>query len=260
MQDMETTGLAWWPGRHTLAFGQALDPDYFGRMGPDPALARGIRAYDADHPDVRDLVPPVRGYHLADPKFSPDGRYLSIREIDRNEGAGPLVIYNLETEEYIPWDVRAGSMSWGAYSQTIYYDDLTYIPQGGEAIYTRVWDGRAWKGEPQLFSMKVENGYAYLPEVSPDGSLVAYLVDRDGLDANTVSVVIADVASGEQRETGGVFENVSSIGWSAGWAHILLTGDSWSAPVIYLINPFDGSKEVLVQGSQPAWNPAIPLQ
>jgi len=113
IMDGRTTGLAWKPGTHLLAYGTAVDGNYFITRGqPDAALANGINAIDLDSGETLELVAPERGYTLNGPLWSPDGRFLAYEEVFNMEGSGLFAYYDLEGQEYVAWDEPVGRVSW----------------------------------------------------------------------------------------------------------------------------------------------------
>ena len=82
IMDGRFAGMAWKPGTHLLAYGTAVDENYFITRGqPDPEMAIGIRAIDLDNAETLELVAPERGYALSGPNWSPDGRFLAFSEV-----------------------------------------------------------------------------------------------------------------------------------------------------------------------------------
>jgi len=256
LQGEQLAGFDWKPGTHLIAFGQSIDPNYFSRQGPNAEFAKGLRQINVDSGETVDLVQPERGLHLAIPKWSPDGRFISFREIYIMEGSGKFAVYDLAAQSYLSWDDEpVGGYTWSRDGETIVYDDLTYIPEGDEALYIRPRAG----GDSRRLSPQIENGYAYSPVYAPDSEVLAYLADMDAFDGNLVSLFIIESPDQEPREIG-QYENAGYLSWTPGWHHIVLTQGPFDNAEILLISPYDGSVTVLANGSEPQWNPAAGLQ
>lgn len=250
------TSYDWKPGTHQVAFTYDIDPNYFG-MRPELAsdLAKGVSLLDVETGEVTDQVQPERGYHLVDPRWSPDGRFISFREVYLQEGSGMFAYYDLAGQEYFAWDEPIGAYSWSHDGEVILYDTLTYVPQGNEAIYTRPRAG----GESMQFSPLYEIGYAYSPVYSANSELVAYLADFGSPESRTRTLYYTETANGQPVSLG-EFEDAGYLSFTAGWPHILMTQGPWDNAEIILVSPTQGTVQVLAHGSQPVWNPALTLQ
>jgi hypothetical protein len=103
IMDGRFAGLAWKPGTHLLAYGHEVDTDYSNPRGEwDTDQAMGIHAIDLDSGEIHYLVAPERGYALASPNWSPDGRFLAFSESVSME-TGMFAYYDLENQEYVAW-------------------------------------------------------------------------------------------------------------------------------------------------------------
>lgn len=249
-QGEQMVGFDWKPGTHSIAYGQAFDPNYFARHGTEASLAKGLRQIDVDSGETIDLVQPERGFHLVAPVWSPDGRFLSFQEVYLMEGSGKFGYFDFEADEYVAWDEPIGGYSWGRNGETIAYDLLTYVAQGTESIWVEPREG----GDPTRLSLQIDNGYAYSPVYSPMSDWLVYLADLDGIDANMATLFIVDAAGGQPRELG-TFENTGFLSWTPDGYHLLMTRGPWDNSEILLLSTTDGSLRVLAEGSQPVWNP-----
>lgn len=246
--DDRPSGMAWKPGTHILAYGTAIDMNYFMTRGqPDAAWASGIYAVDLDTGETVELVAPERGYALVSPKWSPDGRFLAFSEVINMEGSGLFAFYDFEGQEYIAWDEAVGHTSWSPDGSLLTYARLTYVASGDERLYTR-----ARQGGEQLVGPDYDGpAYATYPEFSPAGGQIAYLAFLEGPETFIASITVLDLASGEPKILG-QFEDVWELAWVPDGSHIVFSFGHWESRQIIALNIADGSQTVLAAGSQPA--------
>ena len=246
--DGRPAGLAWKPGTHLLAFGTAVDGNYFITRGqPDPALAIGIRAIDLDSGETLELVAPERGYALSGPNWSPDGRFLSFAEVFNMEGSGLFAYYDLEGQEYVAWDEPVGLVSWSPDGNLLTYARHTYAASGEERLYMR-----PRQGNEQLLGPDYDGpAYATHPVFSPAGNQITYLVFLEGPMTEIGTVMVLDLAGGEPKSLG-QFEGVWELAWVPDGSHVVFSFGPWESRQIIALNLVDGSQTVLAAGSQPA--------
>jgi Tol biopolymer transport system component len=242
-------GFDWKPGTHLLAYGIGSDPNYFTVRGgmPDPTFVTGITAVDLDSGETSSLVAPEKGYSLILPTWSPDGRLLSFDELVYMEGRNPFAYYDFGTGQYTAWEEALGNYDWSPDASQLVYDRLTYTGTGEERIFTRP----RLDGAEQQISPDPEQGYAFLPVYSPDGTQVAYLVNPGGPDTVQNTLVVQDLATGELRELGS-YESVWYLEWSAdGRVLVFMSGPHLSEQV-YGYDLVNGVASVLANGTQPS--------
>jgi len=248
IMDGRTTGLAWKPGTHLLAYGTAVDGNYFITRGqPDAALANGINAIDLDSGETLELVAPERGYTLNGPLWSPDGRFLAYEEVFNMEGSGLFAYYDLEGQEYVAWDEPVGRVSWSPDGEVLTYARHTYAANGEERLYLR-----PRQGAEQLLGPDYDGpAYATYPIFSPAGDQIAYIAYLDGPMTDFASIMVLDLAGGEPKSLG-QFEGVWELAWTPDGSHVVFSFGPWESSQIIALNLADGSQTVLAAGSQPA--------
>jgi Tol biopolymer transport system component len=241
-------GFAWKPSTHLLAYGTAVDENYFISRGePDAALATGIRAIDLDSGETLELVAPERGYALSGPNWSSDGRFLAFAEVFNMEGSGLFAYYNLEGQEYVAWDEAVGRVSWSPDGKLLTYARHTYAANGEERLYLR-----PPQGSEQLLGPDYDGpAYATNPVFSPAENQIAYLVYLEGPMTQIATIMVLDLAGGEPRSLG-QFEDVWELAWVPDGSHVVFSIGPWESPQIIALNLADGSQTVLAAGSQPA--------
>jgi WD40 repeat protein len=246
IMDGRGAGLAWQPGTHLLAYGTAVDMNYFITRGePNSSLATGIRTIDLDSGENLELVAPERGYALAGPNWSPDGRFLAFTEIFNMEGSGLFAYYDLEGQEYVAWDEPVGLVSWSPDGTLLTYARHTYAANGEERLYMR-----PRKGSEQLLGPDYDGpAYATYPIFSPTGNQIAYLAYLEGPETQIANIMVLDLAGGEPISLG-QFEGVWELAWVPDGSHIVFSFGPWESPQIIAINLADGSQTVLAAGSQ----------
>ncbi len=247
--DQNPAGFAWEPGSHMLAYGRAVAEGYFtNRSGqPDSSLANGIWGIDLDTGALSELVKPERGYALYGPVWSPDGRYLSFDELLYMEGRGPFAYFDFETGQYQYWDEPIGMYAWSPDSRQIAYDRLTYAASGQERIFIR----RLQEGQESQISPDLSAGYAYLPEFSPRGDRIAYLVALGWPESPYYNLYLQDLATGEVSDLG-LYEGVWNLNWTPDGEHLIFSAGPYGAMQILEVSVEDGSTIVLGQGHSPA--------
>jgi Tol biopolymer transport system component len=242
-----STGFAWKPGTHLLAYGTAAEMDYFMNRGePDPAFAEGIRAYDLDTGETQMLVSPERDYTLSRPTWSPNGRFLAFEEVFSMEGSGLFAYYDFENREYVSWDEAIGQVSWSPDGSLLTYARHTYAATGEERLYLR-----PRQGSEQLLGPDYEGpAYATSPVFSPGGDQIAYLVYPDGPETQNATVMLLDLEGGEPKPLG-QFEGVWELIWTPDGSHVIFSAGPWESPKIIALNVMDGNQTILAEGRQP---------
>jgi len=233
----DPAGFAWRPGTHVLAYGRMSDLNYFISRGqPDPSLALGIWALDADQPALKpfELAPPGRGLHLVNPSWSPDGRFLAFEELVYMEGRGPFAYYDVENGDYTAWEDAIGGYAFSPDGELLAYDRLTYAPSGEERIYLRERLG----GEERQFSPQAAEGSAFSPVFSPQGDRLAYLGVPGGPESRLYTLYVQDLNGGEPVALG-EYESVLNLTWTP--AGLAFTAGPYLEETFYLVSPEDGS-------------------
>ena len=246
--DGMSTGMAWKPDTHLLAYAAAVETEYFLSRGePSADLAKGIRGYDFDTREDLELVGPERGFALAGPAWSPDGRFLSFAEIIAMEGSGMFAYFDFSVEQYYSWEEPVGFASWSPNGGLLTYARHVYVASGEERLYLR---GRV--DAEQTIGPDYEGpAYATLPVFSPGGERIAYLAFLEGPDVNVATITVLDVATGEVQAFG-QFEGVWELAWAPDGSHVIFQGGAWDAPQIILLDVTDGTYTTLAEGRQPS--------
>jgi Tol biopolymer transport system component len=250
IMDGRPASLAWKPGTHLLAYGTAVDIDYFisrGDPDADPALANGISAIDLDSGESLLLVTPERGYALYGPQWSPDGRFLAFSEVLAMEGSGLFAYYDFESQEYVAWDEAVGRASWSPDGSLLTYARHTYAASGEERLYLRPRQG----GEQLLGPDYDGPAYATQPVFSPAGDQIAYLAKLEGPMTDITTIMVLDLDGGEPKSLG-QFEDVWEMAWVPDGSHVVFSFGQYESRQIVALNISDGSQTVLAAGSQPA--------
>jgi len=248
IMDGRPAGLAWKPGTHLLAYGTAVDMDYFISRGElDPALITGIRTIDLDSGETLELVAPEREYALNGPNWSPDGRFLAFTEVVNMEGSGLFAYYDLEGQEYVAWDEPVGRASWSPDGNLLTYARHTYAATGEERLYMR-----PRQESEQLLGPDYDGpAYATHPIFSPAGNQIAYLAYLEGPETQIATIMVLDLVGGEPKSLG-QFEGVWELTWVPDGSHVVFSFGPWESRQIIALNLADGSQTVLAAGSQPA--------
>jgi Tol biopolymer transport system component len=143
------------------------------------------------------------------PRFSPDGRYLSF---ERREGsAQAILIVDIEALESPPVrvssmrpdegsSVEAAFLALGADDES-FNTQLSFFPEGSRFVFTgnegsgiyRIYQGDLGEGAPvALSSESKEDGH---PALSPDGRWLVYVSARKGVG----KLYLRDLSTGEER-------------------------------------------------------------
>jgi Tol biopolymer transport system component len=243
-----SAGFAWKPGTHLMAYGTAVDIEYFMSPG-DPAsdLATGISAIDLDSGESLELVAPERGYALYSPQWSPDGRFLAFSEVFAMEGSGLFAYYDLENQEYVAWDEPVGHASWSPDGKMLTYARHTYAATGEERLYMRPRQGSEQLVGPDY------NGPAYAthPVFSPSGNQIAYLAFLEGPETFDPTIMVLDLDGSEPKSLG-QFEDVWELAWVPDGSHVVFSFGHWESRQIVALNISDGSQTLLIAGERPA--------
>lgn len=239
-------GMAWKPGTHLLAYGVAVETEYFLSRGePNPELANGIYGIDLDNGLTVELVAPERGYALSQPQWSPDGRYLAFAEILGMEGSGLFAYYDFATQMYLAWEEAIGFFSWSPNGGVVAYARQVYVATGDERLYLRGLGAVEEPVGPEYEGL----AYATLPAFSPDGGRIAYLAFLEGPDVNVATLMVLDLASGEVQSFG-QFEGAWELAWVPDGSRVVFQSGPWGAGQIVAVDLADGTATVLAEGSQ----------
>jgi Tol biopolymer transport system component len=251
LENQRIIGYAWRPGTYEIAYGKEIDQNFF--LTQDPDLASGLGILDTNTGQVNDFVLPERGFPLVNPQWSPDGRLVGFDEVYLMEGRGMFAYYDVESQQYHAWEEPIGFYSWSPDAEIIAYDRLTYTPTMEERIYLNSLDG----GQERMISPDYENGYAFMPVFSPQGSELAYLAELTGPDSQQYTIFVIDIASGEPRSLG-VFESVPELRWSPDGQKLVYSAGPFGNRQVMIIDVEDSSVDVIASGYQPEWQPASP--
>ena len=246
--DSPPAGWDWKPGTHLLAYGLGSDPNYFTARGEvDAALATGIYATDLDSGETSLLVAPEKGLALILPAWSPDGRFLGFDEHVYMEGRGPFAYYDFDAQEYIQWNEALGDYDWSPDGGQLAYDRLTYSAQGTERIYTRPRAG----GEEVAVSPDLEQGYAFSPVYSPDGTMLAYAINPGNPENPQYKLVVQDLSSGEVRELDSLI-NFWGLEWSSDGKVLVYSNGPYESAQVYGYDLRRGEAVALAEGREPS--------
>lgn len=241
-------GLAWKPETHLLAIGMVVDMEYFFHSGePGSGYATGILAIDLDTGETSELVEPERGYSLAHPNWSGNGRFLAFVEIIAQEGSGNFAYYDFETEKYVAWEEAVGNVSWSPDGSSLTYSRITYVPTGDERLYIHNREGDEMTVGPDFEGPK----YPDYPVFSPRGDQIAYAVKSAEPDSWTFTVSVLNVATGEVRELG-EFEDVWELAWSPDSRYIVFDFGHRESRQIIAIDVASGEQILLAEGDHPS--------
>lgn len=253
VEDQQAFGFAWKPGENLIAYSLPIPTEYFLNRSQSPEYAQGIWAVEVDTGDTYELVAPERGFSLANPEWSPDGRFVSFEEVLAMEGRGQFAYYDFDAQEYLAWDEVIGWYDWSPDSQRIAYDRLAYVATGEERIWIRDRQG----GEEQLLSPDYEQGYAHYPVFSPQGDRLAFLAALSGPESYQYTLFVIDLPDGEPRDLG-MFEQVQNLAWTPDGERLIFSAGPYESQQVVEVSLADGSANMLAPGSVPAWQPAAP--
>lgn len=247
IMDGRSVGFDWKPGTHILAYGTAMDGNYFMTRGqPDAALAKGITAIDLDSGETLELVSPERGYALSGPEWSPDGHFLAFTEVFNMEGSGLFAYYDFEGQAYVAWEEPVGRTSWSPDGSLLTYARHTYAANGEERLYMR-----PRQGNEQLLGPDYDGpAYATHPIFSPAGNQIAYLAFQGGPESQMATVMVLDLAGGEPKSLG-QFDGLWELDWVPDGSHVIFSFGPYESRKIIAIKLTDGSQTLLAAGSQP---------
>jgi len=241
--DRRSGGMAWKPGTHTLAYGIGLELEYFISLSEPPSrLATGIYTTDLDSGETLELVTPERGYALAGPEWSTDGRFLSFAEVANMEGSGLFAYFDIEAQEYVAWDEAVGNTSWSPDGSLLTYARVTYVPTGDERLYLRPRQGFERPVGPEFGGP----AYAHHPIFSPAGDQIAFLYQEEPMsDFSTIMVLDLD---NEQSKSLGQFEDVWEFAWTPDGSQLVFSFGIYPDRQIIALNVDDGHQTTLAAG------------
>ena len=248
IQGENIPGFSWKPGSHLISYALPIPTEYF--LNRSSGLATGIWGVEADSGDTSQLVAPERDYALANPKWSPDGRFMSFEEVFAMEGRGYFAYYDFENQKYTSWEESIGLYDWSPDGETIAYDRLVYTPTGDERIWLRDRQG----GDERQLSPETLPGLAFHPLFSPAGDQLAFLDRLGGPETDAVSLYIVDLPDGEPRDLG-TFDQVYELSWSPDGSHLALSTGSYESAQVLEVEVSGGTSRVLAEGKQPSWRP-----
>ncbi len=274
LEGQPTVGYTWKPGTHLIAYGQPVDTRYWTSREAVPSeYAQGIWQVDADTGETDELVPAERGYTLVMPAWSGDGRYLAFEEIRLMEGRGEFAYFDAKTGQYNALEKKLGSYSWAPDGNRLAYDQIDYIPQGGERIWLNTPDGAQGSGFSPAFD---DTWFAFAPAFSPDGSKVAYLVyQNDRIDqvdqvgqgstvdpsipagqdnSNIFHLYVQNINSQEPRDYG-AFEQVQKLRWTSDNRYVVFSTGPFDQKSVVEVNVESGDIRRLGLGSEAAPQP-----
>lgn len=247
IQNHGVSGFAWKPFTHLIAYSWPVAPEYLSTRGTtDPKFAQGIWAVNVDTGLDQELVGPSRGFSLVGPVWSADGQYLGFDEVMYMEGRGNFAYYDFEALSYHAFEKPIGQYTFLTNLKRIAFDNLTYAPTGEEKIWSVDMDG---KDEKLIYSPD-KPGYAYGPQVSPKGDLIAFLYART--DTTATKVMVLPASGGEARLLLEV-EQVNYLGWSPDGSALLVSVGPYDKSDIEVIQVSDVSSKLIAKGQQPAW-------
>ena len=207
--------LGWSPDSRRLVLmtnnGQLLQYDAIRDAQPKTVL-EGINVGDGYNIDLADLFRPPNGEEILQIYAGPEGNGLYRRPLD---GGAPIAVLTT-TKSPIPFGHLEGG-SWSPDGTRIVFG---LVPPGNEIgrAYVINADGT---GLRQLTNIEVSDPLTLAEghmAWSPDGTRVAiqrWIANKETGDGGPRAIVVADVASGDDREVGPVNVNgYISWGWS----------------------------------------------
>lgn len=252
MPNQATGGMDWKPGTHLLTYAVPPDPSYFATHQIDTSQSRGIWAIDVDNGENMELVQPERGFSIALPRWSPDGRYLSFEEIWNIEGSGYLAYYDFQTQEYKSFEQPIGAIDWSPDGQRLAFDGMTYMPSGNEQIFLRPLTG----GEDIQVAPDYAVGYTYAPRFSPSGGQIAYLYHDDNIDNRVATLQVQLFDGGEVRNLGD-FETPLYLSWLPDESGVIIAVGPFGTRQIMEVS-LDGTVRILADGDAPVVVSPVP--
>jgi Tol biopolymer transport system component len=202
------SGFAWSPDSRQIVYGLPVAPG-IGMPNTDiEDTADGLWLIDITTETSFELVEAIRDLPLVEPNWSPDGRFLSFRQ-PSYFGTGALVIFELDSKTYIPWDGGYGDYTWSPDGQKIVYDELFYAQEPR----MRLWQADPWGSNRIALTPAEPNSFDHSPRFSPTGDQIAFLrvIDPMGISSRTLWLMNAD-GSDIHRLTS--FEDINQFVWS----------------------------------------------
>ena len=199
-------GCDWLFDSSAIIYGSSINWNYSsGPLILQPI--NGIYKFDINNGANSEFIPAKNGMPLANPRFSPDGKYVSFEEIFYLEGSGYFSIYDIKNNNFVQVDKnaenRTGNYDWLPDSKSIVYDKTVYAPEQVSSLYI---SDPLRNSEKQLISPG-SISYASNPKASPDGALILFkgggsdtegyvwLVGADGSNARQFSKELVGTAN-----------------------------------------------------------------
>ena len=248
-------GFDWSPDSSTLVYGRSIPDAYWQRSEGESVAVDGLWQVNVRTGDASELIPAQYGYPLAAPTYSPDGNYLAFVEVEYFEGSQPFAVFDFQEQRYHRWGNHVGSFDWAPDGSFLVYDGISYL-EPGEGI-TR---SDPFGINRQILTFPGDSSSDAVPRISPTGDLVAFR--RGHLAAGApgglgpLLVVGSDGSSVRQLTS---FDIHYSYSWgpTADWL-VVVTG-AYESEELHLVNQRTGEAHYLVDGNEPAWQPATTI-
>jgi Tol biopolymer transport system component len=197
------------------------------------------------------------------PLWSPDGRWLAFAHVADSDRRSLAVITVDGTESReISGDLGdldvSGANSWSPDGAWIYFD--AKHDERGHIYRAKVAQG----GSTQLTGEDLE---AYAPALSPDGSLVSFIVIGNGPEYDSIERwenarydVYVMGADGTNPHL--VLHHATNDGWSSDGSHVLAEWhpvDGASNGALVIVTPSGGTPEVVLPFDQPCGRKGAPI-
>jgi len=215
----------------------------------------GLWSVDLLTNETSEFLPPTNGDPLVHPQWSPDGKWFKYYEVAYIEGLGVLHTWEVTTGKLVNWvslgaDIFPGFSSWSADGTRVMFDVVSYTGFPGAGIYSANPDGSDIK---TIFSKS--NRVATLPQLSPRGDRVAFLLNEYGKSKNTLKVTGLD--GGDGQDVASSDEGLLALDWSPAGNQLLYAIKSAEAINLVMFDVDNGAQSVLAQSNlqQADWGP-----